>query len=300
MKQAKLLYNPSAGEDDHTIEDLVSLLKNESFQSIFTSVKEPGWDRLESGTDFLILAGGDGTVRKVVKAFLEKKVLKKMPIALLPLGTANNIAQTLNINGDKADIIKSWRTAQLKKFDIGVVNGLEKSDFFLEGVGFGLFPRLMKEMEKLDDSPKDVSEIKRAQVILHAIVQSYEPRYCEITADGVDVSGYYLMVEIMNIKSIGPRLILAADADPGDGELEVVLIPESHQQKFEVYLLKLISNIEASFSFMTLKAKSIDIKWKGSDAHIDDQLIKNDKSHKLSVSINEGALAFFVSGDEKA
>lgn len=298
MKQAKLLYNPSAGEDDHTKEDLVSLLKKEKFQCIFTSVKEPGWDQLESGTDFLIVAGGDGTVRKVVKVFLDKKkMLKNLPIALIPLGTANNIAKTLNILGDKADVIKSWRTAELKKFDLGIVKGFEKEEFFLEGFGFGLFPRLMKEMEELDNSTKEVSEIKRAQVILHAIVQTYEPRYCEITADGVDVSGHYLMVEVMNIRSIGPRLVLT-DSDPGDGEFEVVLIPESHQKKFEAYLLNLISNKEDTFSFMTLKAKSIEIKWKGSDAHIDDQLVKNDKSTKLSVTIQEGALEFLVQGSE--
>lgn len=298
MKQAKLLYNPSAGEDDHTKEDLVSLLKKEKYQCIFTSVKEPGWDQLESGTDFLIVAGGDGTVRKVVKVFLDKKkVLKNLPIALMPLGTANNIAKTLNIQGDKADVIKSWRDAELKKFDIGIVKGFEKEEFFLEGFGFGLFPRLMKEMNELDETPQEVSEIKRAQVILHAIAQSYEPRYCELTADGVDVSGKYLMVEVMNIRSIGPRLVLVGDSDPGDGEFEVVLIPESHQKKFEAYLLNLISNKEDTFSFMTLKAKSIEVKWKGGDAHIDDQLIKNDKSSKLSVSVKEGALEFLVQGD---
>ena len=295
MKQAKLLYNPGAGQDDHTEQDLIKLLKKEEFRCIYSSIKTEGWDEFEAETDFLIVAGGDGTVRKVVKALLErKKLARHLPIALLPLGTANNIAGTLHISGTKEEIIQSWRKGIIKKFDVGTVKGFEKDHFFLEGFGFGLFPRLMKEMSKLEDIPQEVSKIKRAQVILHAIAQSYEPRYCEITADGVDCSGKYLMVEVMNIRSIGPRLVLTDTSDPGDGELEVVLIPETHQQKFEAYLLNLISNKEDSYSFMTLKAKSITVRWRGADSHIDDQLIKNHKSNKLSVSVREGAVEFFV------
>ncbi len=61
--------------------------------------------------DFIVAAGGDGTIRKITKELLDRKLSEKTwPIALLPLGTANNIAQTLEINGTSEDIIHSWHS----------------------------------------------------------------------------------------------------------------------------------------------------------------------------------------------
>ena len=51
----------------------------------------------------------------------------------------------------------------------------------------------------------------------------------QITLDGEDLSGEYILLEVMNIQHIGPSLHLAPDANPGDGLLDVVLVKAAHR-----------------------------------------------------------------------
>ncbi len=63
-----------------------------------------------------------------------------IPLALLPAGTANNIAGTLGISGEMEEIVEGWKPGLVKKFDLGVFKQEDREQIFLEGVGFGLFP----------------------------------------------------------------------------------------------------------------------------------------------------------------
>src|SRR4051794_8685614 len=110
MKTVKLLHNPGAGDEGHTKDELITQIRAAGYNCEYASVKGWLWDNLTDKIDFVIVAGGDGTVRKVTKALLDRKVLAKtFPIALLPLGTANNISKTLQITGSTEDIIQSWQ-----------------------------------------------------------------------------------------------------------------------------------------------------------------------------------------------
>ena len=297
MKKAQLLHNPTAGEKDFSGKELIKLIEKQGYQCSQASVKEKGWDEFDSETDFLICAGGDGTIRRIVKALMKRKRLdKQFPIAILPHGTANNVAGTLGIGGSLEETIKSWQQWELKKFDIGKVYGLKEDLFFLEGFGCGIFPRLMKEMEVQEKEEPDTREerIKMARKQLHDIVLNYKPVYCRIVADEVEHSGKYIMVEVMNTKSIGPNLELAPHGDPGDGEFDVVLIPESHQMKFESFLLDRIHGGEGEFVFTTLKAKKLEITWKGRDVHADDERLKPDEELNVKIEILPGMIEFLI------
>src|ERR1700693_2303775 len=108
MKIINLLHNPTAGNEDHSKEELISLLEENGYECRYSSMKKD-WKNLEEKVDFIVAAGGDGTIRKITKELLERKLSEKIwPIALLPLGTANNVAQTLEINGSTEEIIQSW------------------------------------------------------------------------------------------------------------------------------------------------------------------------------------------------
>ncbi|REA59781.1 diacylglycerol kinase [Dyadobacter luteus] len=302
MKKATLLHNPTAGEKDFSKSELMELIKKQGFECTYESVKQEGWDDFSNKSDFLIVAGGDGTVRRAAKALVKRRLIdKQFPIALLPHGTANNIAGTLGITGKAEEIIKSWQQNNRKSFDVGKVSGLEKDMFFLEAFGCGIFPRLIKVMEKMEDElGKDVDEkLKAAQAVLYDVVLNYKPRQCRIIADGSEHSGKYIMIEVINTRSIGPNLQLA-NGDPGDGEFEIVLIPAEHQQKFEQFLLSQINGGgEDEFSFTTLKAKNIRIEWEdGKDIHVDDERVKSDKPVTINIEVLPGLLEFMVPNSE--
>ena len=299
MKYARVVHNPGAGVGDISKNELVALINSAGFGCSYSSTKKKGWEKIEaSETDFLILAGGDGTVRKVAGQLLDKTLLeRRLPIGLLPMGTANNIARTLGIKGTHHEIIQSWSETHIKKFDVGRLYGLPESFFFLESFGYGIFPRLMVEMKKQSDDLKDTPEksLRLALSILHELVEHLEPRYCRVLIDGVEHDGNYLLVEVMNTSSIGPNLKLAPLADPGDGVFEIVLIDESQRHEFAEYIQNKLKDREKPFGFTTLKAKHLEIFWDGEDAHVDDQYVQLKKNTDVRIELLHGLLEFFVS-----
>jgi diacylglycerol kinase (ATP) len=300
MKRATLLHNPTAGEKDFSKEELLELIKNQGFDCTYESVKEDSWEKFSNKSDFLIIAGGDGTVRRVAKALVKRKLLdKQFLLAILPHGTANNIAGTLGIDGSIEEIIKTWHDDETKRFDTGKVTGFESDMFFLESFGCGIFPRLIKVMEKMEkEIGNDVeAKLKAAQAVLYDVVLNYKPRNCRIIADGTEHTGKYIMVEVMNTRSIGPNLNLT-NGDPGDGEFEIVLVPSDHKPQFEQFILNQINGGEDDFTFTTLKGKKIEIEWEDSkDIHIDDERIKGDGPVKVTIEVLPGLLEFMVKSE---
>jgi diacylglycerol kinase family enzyme len=302
MKIARLLHNPDAGGGEITKKELLSDIRSAGFDCSYSSTKEKGWEKIEpKELDFLILAGGDGTVRKVAEELLDRKLLdKKLPIGLLPMGTANNIARTLGISGKKEEIIEAWTEWNIKKYDVGKIYGLARAKFFLEGLGYGVFPHLMEEMKKPerkeDGTAKDMDT---ALEQLHEIILSYKARHCTIEADGVDHSGKFLLVEIMNTNSIGPNLHIAPFADPGDGELEVVLITERQREDFAAYVQKKIKGEDVPSFFNILKAKKIKIHWEGTYVHVDDENFLMDEPAEVKIELQDGLLEFLIPKEKK-
>lgn len=295
MKLTRLIHNPGAGEEAHNKKELLSILESEGFGCRYASTKKEGWQKIEPDIDLLIVAGGDGTVGKVAKELLDQHYPKKIPIALLPLGTANNIANALGITGTTEEIVRSWHTARIKNYDTAKVESLSGSTCILEGFGFGVFPRLMKEMKKLEKRPATpAEELQVAMDTLHAITLSYESRYCRLELDGQDHSGRFLLVEIMNTPSIGPNLLLAPTADPGDGVLDIVLIPETEREKLAEYIHHKITDAEVPFPFKTITASKILLQWEGTHLHVDDELIKQEKPALIQIEVNESMLEFLV------
>ena len=299
MKVSTLIHNPGAGDEKYTKAQLVSKIEALGFECRYSSTKNKDWKNIDPDTDFVIIAGGDGTIRKVVRKLLDKKILKKrFPLALLPLGTANNISKTLGITGEPEVLADSWNKKNLKGIDVGFILGLDKPNFFIEGLGYGIFPLLMETMREKDDKlflSLD-TEINYSLQILHDIILTYQLQDLQLEIDGVDHSGKYLLAEIMNIQSIGPNLVLAPDANPGDGELEVILVKENQRKDLANYVLNKLKGIDDSFVFNSIKARSIRLQANNTHIHIDDELIWIDEPAEIKIELLEGLLKVFVPG----
>lgn len=296
MKTAKLLHNPKAGEGKYEKKELTEMIESKGYKCIYTSTKKDSWDNIEPEVDFIIIAGGDGTIRKVVTKLLNRRIMdKQYPLAILPLGTANNISKSLNITGNTGEIIESWSTCKMKNFDIGRISGIEDHSFFLEGFGFGLFPNLMNRMKKDPKESEEPNEkLARAIELIEEIAREYKARECTLELDGIDHSGKFLLVEVMNTATIGPNLNLNPSADPGDGELEVIIIPEAQREKFIDHLKTNMGGKSNSSSFSALKARDIKIVWEGIHAHVDDEIIKGINQIAASIELRQHVIKFLI------
>ena len=288
MKQAKLHHNPSAGDEGYTEDELCSILRKEGFECRHFSTQN----------DFIIVAGGDGTVRKTVKELLlTSQSTPVPPLALLPMGTANNIAGSLSITGNVKDIIRGWHQHQVKHFDTGTIQGVKDTSFFIEGIGFGVFPQLINVMQTIDKEISDADTTEKIHTALdelHKLIPKFEAMETTLLIDGVSYKGRYLLIEIMNIRSVGPNLLLAPHADPGDGMLEVVLVPEEARFALALYVQEQLNGLATTFPFPAIRAKDISMQCSATSLHIDDQLIENAETVSIEIGIIPGKLSFLV------
>ncbi len=296
MKKAKILHNPNAGKGEYTRKELIAILESQGFECGYSSTKEKGWRDMDEDTDFLVIAGGDGTVRKVIIKMLDKNEGKIPSIVLLPLGTANNIAKSLGINGHAKEIISNIDKDKKKAFDVGRIKGIKEGSIFLEGFGYGIFPSLMKMMKdnplKKTGTPEE--EIKAALERVHNSILAQQAESFNITIDGMEHTGNYIMLEVMNISSIGPNLGLSPNSDPGDGQFEAVLIPESQREEFASYISHKINGVEKTFIPLIVKGSDICIDSTVNVLHIDDELIEVKKPGRITLKPDRGMMEFLV------
>lgn len=87
-----LIHNPKAGDRKHGKKQLMASLIRSGHQAFYHSIKERGWKKaFKKPVDLIIAAGGDGTVHKTAWQIVDSGI----PLAILPLGTANNLARSL-------------------------------------------------------------------------------------------------------------------------------------------------------------------------------------------------------------
>jgi diacylglycerol kinase (ATP) len=229
-----LVHNPTAG-DGQDVDDVVKLLTDAGHEVRHRSSKGDWKKLLQDPGDIVVAAGGDGTVRKVAVAAAERG----LSFAILPIGTANNIAKTLGLVGDARALVRSWsdEASEARPFDIGEVTAGEESRRFVEAAGGGWFAELIAHGAKVEDELLLVGrETDRALHLLAALLRRTRPMAWQVLADGEDLSGDYLAVEVANVRFVGPNVPLAIDADPSDGLFDVVLVSEADRGPVVDYL----------------------------------------------------------------
>jgi diacylglycerol kinase (ATP) len=268
-----LVHNPSAGEEWPAKGDLLNWCKEAGHQAFYQSSKEKACrDTLKDPGDLVLVAGGDGTVRKVALRLAGRNI----PMALVPMGTANNIARTLGIHGHPRDLIHGLTNAARKPFDLGVASGDWGEKRFVESIGFGLFAQLIcvDTLKKEHGSSEEDDRHSRMQNGLHLlqeILHNYPARHFEIELDGETLSGPHLLVEILNIRSIGPNLLLAPEANPGDGLLDIALLPETRRKELALALSNHRRDGEVLLKNMVARqARELRIRWEQTELHLDD------------------------------
>jgi diacylglycerol kinase (ATP) len=303
--RVSLVHNPTAGDENHSGEELVTMLGKAGYDAAhYTTEKEDLARLADDPQELVVAAGGDGTVRKVATCLIGRGV----PIAILPIGTANNISKTLGISGTPRQLIESWSSAGRKKFDVGVISSRWRNAWFLEAIGLGVFPQAISILNFIDDKVEADFDDRREKLLrdlnaLKDILSRYSLQDVNVTLDGKDLSGRYMMAEAMNINFIGPNLYLAPGADPGDGYLDVVLVTDEERKELLDYLSARIEGKESPPSLTVHRGKTLEISWDGSQMHVDDKvwiadIDRNDVSPSSPVSIKielqNQALEFLV------
>lgn len=280
------MHNPGAGrqgEDDAA--QLQAFLADHGHDVRYQSTKDDGWKQaLKKDADLIVVAAGDGTVARVTRRVVGRGV----PVALLPSGTANNIARTLGlVEKPFEELVRGWEDARRVRLDVGVATGPWGERYFVEGLGFGIFAELLADSKGKGSNKKlkkRKDAVEGALRRLRDVAERCKPIEVVARLDGKDISGRYLMLEAVNLRYVGPNLHLAHDSQPGDGQLDVVMVTEDERDRVVHYLDHWQENRERLAMLPTLRGKRLELEWPGFPLHIDDKLYPKARAEPSEVA----------------
>jgi diacylglycerol kinase family enzyme len=230
--QALLVHNPTAGTDENSKEALISALKLAGYAVSYHSAKGDDLDEeLKRSVDLFIVAGGDGTVARVIARLPNRSI----PVAILPLGTANNIARSLGIAGAPVHLAETLRFDRSQRLDIGAAEGPWGECNFVEAVGVGPIARSL-EKRKSNGKTNGIDNMRKGRQGLQKLLRKAEPLDIEMIIDGKTLKGDVLAIEVLNVAYTGPALPLAPNADSGDGKLDIVYLTSGGRKEMIEWL----------------------------------------------------------------
>ncbi|HKM67788.1 MAG TPA: diacylglycerol kinase family protein [Candidatus Acidoferrum sp.] len=150
FQNALLIHNPNAGSGGNArrrlIDDARKFLAENGIQAELAETTGPGHateiaqQATRDGRELVIACGGDGTLNEVVNGLAGAQNGHRVPLALLPGGTANILAKELNLPWDIPGAAKHLVNADVREIALGLAKPLEqpeKARYFLSVSGCG-------------------------------------------------------------------------------------------------------------------------------------------------------------------
>ena len=279
------MHNPKAGDAEHGKEQLMAALAKAGHHATYQSTKERGFKRaLNEPTDLVLAAGGDGTTAKVACRLIDSGI----PLSVLPLGTANNLARALGFVSSAEEIIARLEGGKKKMFDVGLATGPWGERYFFEAAGGGLLADYIYAAKKERKRKGKAENLSKEQELAHhgaqlrRMLHEYPVRQWKIKLDGKDISGRFILWEAMNIHSVGPALYLAPFAATKDGRFDFVGVRPADRAVLMEHFEARVAGQTSKSPLPTRRFHELRISWKGSTIHLDDKLWRNKKKDKKS------------------
>ena len=180
---------------------------------------------IEAGADLVLAAGGDGTVRAVAEELAESGAAE---LGIIPLGTGNLLARNLGVPlGDAAAAVERALGSAGRAIDVGWVDltradGSAERHAFAVMAGFGIDANMITETD--DDLKARAGWLAYVESLGRALSAS-EVIELSVARDGGAAAGERAHTLIVgNCGMLQGGITLLPDADPGDGELDLLLL----------------------------------------------------------------------------
>ena len=220
-----VIANPSSGQ--HEADDTRALIEARLNAAQVTSeyrVTTGAGDALrwakaapEEGFDLVVAAGGDGTIMEAMSGLIESG--SAVPLAQLPVGTANLLARALTIPTDLAEALEVLFDGRVERLDVGYLPDQQRYFALVAGCGYDaqLIADATRELKNvLGMVAYGVSGVKNLFTLRRARI--------ELTVDDTRLRFRANTVMIVNIGQLGedgPKL--GANIQPHDGKLNVII-----------------------------------------------------------------------------
>ncbi len=198
---------------------------------------------IESGCDYLISVGGDGTLNEVVNGYMLASPNKRENVAvgLIPGGTGNDFARTIGLNNKMERLFHLIENKSFKPIDL-----VEASFFSFEnqpvkrfyiniadiGVGANAVQIVNSSSKKLGANLTFLLSVLKAFI-------GFKHLKVRLTSPEINWSGETISLIMANGQYFGSGIGIAPQAKVDDGKIELVIVGNIGVPQFMWYLPKL-------------------------------------------------------------
>jgi diacylglycerol kinase (ATP) len=223
--RARVICNPSSGGGSCKPETVREVLTDLDIEWIDTQGAGDAHRAAEVWSDgLLIVAGGDGTVNEVVNGLGKAGFPKDVALAVLPMGTGNDLAATLGIPNDLEEAEESIRKNRVRTLDVARVRSEGVGERFFINVATGGFGAETSSLA--DEELKDRwGKLAYFRASLEK-ARDFDVREVRVTLDGDECMLRAVNVAVGNCRYAGGGWLAAPKANPEDGLLDLVVIED--------------------------------------------------------------------------
>lgn len=221
-KRALLVVNPKARRGGETIAPALDVFKASGIEVVdMTAGKGQPIDELirkqASGCDLVIVGGGDGTLNAAAPALVDLK----LPLGVLPLGTANDFARTVGIPPDPVKAAEVIAQGLLTPIDLGEVNG----HLFFNVASIGFSAELAADLS--EEAKKRWGKLGYGIVAARLLARS-RLFSAHLDHDGTTEKIRTLQISVGNGKHYGGGMTVEETATADDGKLDFYSLEVDH------------------------------------------------------------------------
>ncbi|WP_144859259.1 lipid kinase [Mesorhizobium sp. J18] len=274
-KRALLLVNPKARRGSETIEPVLSRFSAGGLEITieqFEALPEIARDitRMREMADLVIICGGDGSISSGAMAVMESG----LPLGIMPMGTANDLARTLGIPLDLEEAADVISAGHLRKIDMGTVNG--HAFFNVASIGVstelaqGLDPVLKRRFGRLGYALAAIKVLTRAK-----------PFEAVITEKGEKTHVSTFQIAVGNGRHYGGGNVVEESAQIDDGHLDLYSLEMKNVWKLALMLRSFRSGTHGAWNEVrTARCVEFDIETrKPMPVNTDGEIVTSTPAH---------------------
>ncbi len=239
MQKALLIYNPYSG-DRSILHQLDYILKKAQENQVILFPYRIDKNSNQFLTtlklnqfDFVILSGGDGTLHTTINFFLKNNY--QIPIGIIPAGTCNDFASSLQIPTSLEDCLKVIFEGKTRAVDLGLLND---EHYFLNTCAGGLFAEV--SFSTNDDLKRNFGPLAYYLKALGEV--AYKKAFpLKITTERKCLKVKSLLFCILNGTHGAGFTNLIKDADISDGLMDIIIIKDCYPLDLATLFFRVLS-----------------------------------------------------------
>lgn len=214
MKNILMFVNPSARHGQQFLEEINNWLLEHGYK-ILNPTFDPKKDHICSLIEkhatectAVLIGGGDGSINQALPALMKTQI----PLLVIPLGTANNLARTLKLPANHLDALELLNKNVIQDIDVGLANNIP----FINVIGLGLSTQVNRMTR---------SDYKRWFGVFAFIFTAFKvgmrmtPFFVKITYDEKTHFAHTWQLTVCNGRNYGSGLVIHEEASLVDQKL---------------------------------------------------------------------------------